>query len=252
MACLVQSISHTPLWCLLLTMLIIPLSICRPSPSIIFPQIAVLLTREQFLKSLQTLFSFSLQLPPFWSRADLALSPGWLTLPCCLPSAKVPLLWSLSHAICSSARLMRLGCPGPQHVEQKMCCPMLAACRVCAPHSLLWVRTAGSLQLSPAHKEETSRLFASYTISAWCQTHLPVQLNANQGLFFRLNFLPQARTRSRAWSTPTGEMEPSHIRMQTLCPAFIWLLWTGRTNSACLEERRTRLCPTGPSEWPQG
>lgn len=111
MACLVQSISHTPLWCLLLTMLIIPLSICRPSPSIIFPQIAVLLTREQFLKSLQTLYSFSQLLPPFWSGADLALSPGWLRLPCCLSSAKVPLLLSFpcNLPICQTheARLCR-------------------------------------------------------------------------------------------------------------------------------------------------
>lgn len=111
MACLVQSISHTPLWCLLLTMLIIPLSICRPSPSIIFPQIAVLLTREQFLKSLQTLYSFSQLLPPFWSGADLALSPGWLRLPCCLSSAKVPLLLSFpcNLLICQTheARLCR-------------------------------------------------------------------------------------------------------------------------------------------------
>lgn len=76
MACLVQSISHTPLWCLLLTMLIIPLSICRPSPSIIFPQIAVLLTREQFLKSLQILYSFSQLLPPFWAGAELCLQAG--------------------------------------------------------------------------------------------------------------------------------------------------------------------------------
>lgn len=90
MACLVQSISHSPLWCLLLTMLIIPLSICRPSPSIIFPQIAVLLTREQFLKSLQILNSFSQLLPPFWPGADRAVSPGWLR------SGKVPLLQSLS------------------------------------------------------------------------------------------------------------------------------------------------------------
>lgn len=125
MACLVQSISHTPLWCLLLTMLIIPLSICRPSPSIIFPQIAVLLTREQFLKSLQTLYSFSQLLPPFWSGADLALSPGWLRFSCCLSSTKVPLLLSLSHVICSPARPTKRGCAGPQRAEQReVCCSM--------------------------------------------------------------------------------------------------------------------------------
>lgn len=146
MACLVQSISHTPPWCLLLTMLIIPLSICRPSPSIIFPQIAILLTREQFLKSLQTLHSFSQLLPPFWSGADLALSPGWLSLSCSLSPAKVPLLLSLSHAICSAARLRRLGCAGPQcAAQQKLCCPRLPTCRVHIPHPPLRARTAGSL-----------------------------------------------------------------------------------------------------------
>lgn len=94
--------------------------------------------------------------------------------------SKGAFLLSLSHAICSSARLMRLGCAGPQWAEQlELCCPTLPACRVHTPHPLLWVRTAGSLLLNPCHKEETGRLFASCRISAWCQTHLSVQLNTN-------------------------------------------------------------------------
>lgn len=146
MACLVQSISHGPLWCLLLTMLIIPLSICRPSPSIIFPQIAVLLTREQFLKSLQILYSFSQLLPPFWPGAGRAVSPGWLR------SGKVPLLWSLSLP-CAHGQAGGAGLWGPQEQSRGHGAVPGWVPGAHTPHPVPWGCAAGSAWLSPSHKE---------------------------------------------------------------------------------------------------
>lgn len=138
MACLVQSISHTPLWCLLLTMLIIPLSICRPSPSIIFPQIAVLLTREQFLKSLQTLYSFSQLLPPFWPGAERALSQAGSGQGRCLCSGACP---------CPIPRLGGLW--GPQELSRGRELSQAGWLQGHTPHPVPW----GLLLAQPSHKE---------------------------------------------------------------------------------------------------
>lgn len=221
MACLVQSISHTPLWCLLLTMLIISLSICRPSPSIIFPQIAVPLTREQFLKSLQILFSFSQQLPSFWSGADLALSPGWLTLPCCLPSAKVPLLWNLSHPICSSVRLMVLPKASAwQHGE--LCGPTACCLQGARTHPVPRVCTLCNTVQATRRRSQDFCLVPDS--SACAIKHQPKPVLQTQ--------LPTTSMHKVLSSehSHSEEKEPLCIRTQMPYPVFIWLMWQSRTN----------------------
>lgn len=180
MACLVQSISHTPLWCFLLTMLIIPLSICRPSPSIIVPLIAVLLTREQFLKSLQTLDSFShCSLLSGQEQIEHCLQAG-SSLPGCLSTAKVPLPRSLSQAT------VHLPDTGGEAVQEGGALSHVACLQ--APHTSRPTsgHAAGSLLLSSSHEDNRwalcfSQDFCPVPDSSVCAvTH-------HQSLFFRLS-----------------------------------------------------------------
>lgn len=209
MACLVQSISHSPLWCLLLTMLIIPLSICRPSPSIIFPQIAVLLTREQFLKSLQILYSFSQLLPPFWPGADRAVSPGWLR------SGKVPLLRSLSLP-CAHPRLRGQGCGDPRRGAEGR---ELSQGGVWGSHTSPWAMGTRWLCAAQPIPQGDKRALCSSRISAGCQAQLSEQLHTSYSLCFRLSFLPQACHGSALRAAPSREKEPVPW-VSPPCPAW--------------------------------
>lgn len=169
MACLVQSISHTPLWCLLLTMLIIPLSICRPSPSIIFPQIAVLLTREQFLKSLQILYSFSQLLPPFWPGADRALSAAWLR------SGKVPLPRSLSLPCAHPQARGAVGTPGEGQRAGSVADWVSAGSHTSPSAAGLCCRLCAAQPIP----QGDGRALCSSRISAGCQAQLSEQLHTS-------------------------------------------------------------------------